>query len=147
MEKTVRIFLKQGTIATNKDQKATVQALGLKYRHACRVVKDTPEIRGMVSAVSHLVTLQDEVSFQVRENSIFGNIPEYDLGPIPVISSENEKEKKKSEAKKANVGNGGKALESVKPVKKSSAKQKLSSNAKAVAAPKKVSATRKVKSK
>ena len=42
-----------------KDQKATVRALGLHRINDSVVKDDRPEIRGMVSKVSHLVRVEE----------------------------------------------------------------------------------------
>ncbi|MCE2927174.1 MAG: 50S ribosomal protein L30 [Rickettsiales bacterium] len=48
----------QGSIARKWDQEATLKGLGLGKRHRTRVLLDTPEIRGMVYKVRHLVTVE-----------------------------------------------------------------------------------------
>lgn len=51
----IEITWVKSAIGYNKDQKATIQALGLK-RLGQKVIKaDTPAIRGMIRAVGHLV--------------------------------------------------------------------------------------------
>lgn len=51
----IEITWVKSAIGYNKDQKATIQALGLK-RLGQKVVKtDTPSIRGMIRSVQHLV--------------------------------------------------------------------------------------------
>jgi large subunit ribosomal protein L30 len=42
-----------------QDQKATVRALGLHRMHDTVVKDDRPEIRGMISKVSHLLKVED----------------------------------------------------------------------------------------
>jgi large subunit ribosomal protein L30 len=42
-----------------KDQKATVRALGLHRMHDTVVKDDRPEIRGMISKVSHLLRVEE----------------------------------------------------------------------------------------
>ncbi len=42
-----------------KDQKRTVRALGLHRMHDSVVKDDAPEIRGMISKVSHLVRVEE----------------------------------------------------------------------------------------
>ncbi len=37
------------------DQRATLIGLGLNKMHKTRTLKDTPEVRGMIRKVSHLV--------------------------------------------------------------------------------------------
>ncbi len=45
-------------IGTKPKHRATLRALGLKHVGATRIVPDRPEIRGMLSAVSHLVEVR-----------------------------------------------------------------------------------------
>ncbi|MDE3016573.1 MAG: 50S ribosomal protein L30 [Pseudomonadota bacterium] len=47
-----------GTIARRWDQQATLVGLGLGKRHRSRVLQDTPEIRGMIYKVRHLVKVE-----------------------------------------------------------------------------------------
>lgn len=47
-----------GTIARQRDQEATLIGLGLNKRHRSRVLKDTPEVRGMIYKVRHLVKVE-----------------------------------------------------------------------------------------
>jgi large subunit ribosomal protein L30 len=44
-----------------QDMKATVKSLGFKRLYEERVVKNTPEIRGMVKKVIHLVKVLEDV--------------------------------------------------------------------------------------
>jgi large subunit ribosomal protein L30 len=41
-------------------QRATLIGLGLNKLHRRRTVKDTPEVRGMVNKVQHLVRIVDD---------------------------------------------------------------------------------------
>ncbi|WP_319413753.1 50S ribosomal protein L30 [uncultured Cohaesibacter sp.] len=43
-----------------KDQQATLVGLGLNKLHRRRTLQDTPEVRGMIAKVSHLVRVVDE---------------------------------------------------------------------------------------
>lgn len=47
-----------GTIARRWDQEATLRGLGLNKRGRSRVLQDTPEIRGMIYKVRHLVKVE-----------------------------------------------------------------------------------------
>ena len=40
-------------------QKKTVQGLGLKKLNSYKILEDTPQVRGMVNKVSHLVTVEE----------------------------------------------------------------------------------------
>ena len=55
----LRITYRKSSIGYSKDQKDTVTALGLKRLHQTVEHKDTPQVRGMVHKVAHLVTLDD----------------------------------------------------------------------------------------
>ncbi|MCX5806819.1 MAG: 50S ribosomal protein L30 [Proteobacteria bacterium] len=44
-----------------KDMRATVKSLGFKRLYEEKVVKNTPEIRGMVKKVIHLVKVLEDV--------------------------------------------------------------------------------------
>lgn len=49
------------TITCTKDMRDTVRSLGFKRLYEERVVKNTPEIRGMVKKVIHLVKVLEDV--------------------------------------------------------------------------------------
>ena len=49
----------RSAIGRAKDQKATIEALGLKRLHHRVVHEDTPQIRGMITKVSHLVAVEE----------------------------------------------------------------------------------------
>ena len=49
----------KSTIGCKKDQIATVKALGLKKIRDVAVHNDTPQIRGMIKKVSHLVEVEE----------------------------------------------------------------------------------------
>ena len=46
-------------IGSKQDQKRTVRALGLKRIRDSRVHEDTPQIRGMLHKVRHLVQVEE----------------------------------------------------------------------------------------
>jgi large subunit ribosomal protein L30 len=58
--RSVRITLTKSPIGQKPDQRATVEALGLRKINTSVIHKETPQIRGMINKVSHLVTV-DEV--------------------------------------------------------------------------------------
>ncbi|MCL4859613.1 MAG: 50S ribosomal protein L30 [Caldilineaceae bacterium] len=60
MPKVIQIKLARSPIGFNKRQKATVKALGLRRLHQVVEKDDTPDIRGMITAVSHLVEVVEE---------------------------------------------------------------------------------------
>ena len=53
------IKLVKSTIGCKKDQIATDAALGLKKIRDVKEHKDTPQIRGMINKVSHLVEVEE----------------------------------------------------------------------------------------
>jgi large subunit ribosomal protein L30 len=46
-------------IGGQQNQRDTLRSLGLKRLHDVVVKEDRPEIRGMISTVSHLVTVEE----------------------------------------------------------------------------------------
>ena len=57
--KTLKITLQKSVICCNKSQKATVQGMGLRrIRHSVEL-PDTPETRGMILKVRHLVEVSE----------------------------------------------------------------------------------------
>jgi large subunit ribosomal protein L30 len=48
------------SISCTDDVRATVKSLGFKRLYEERIVKNTPEIRGMVKKVIHLVTVLED---------------------------------------------------------------------------------------
>ena len=55
----ISVTLKSSIIRTNKRQVATVKALGLGKVNSTVVHEDTPQIRGMIAKVHHLVTVEE----------------------------------------------------------------------------------------
>ena len=55
----LKVTLKKSIIKSTKSQRETVRGLGLTKLNSSRVLQDTPEIRGMVSKVSHLVEWEE----------------------------------------------------------------------------------------
>lgn len=53
--KKIKIERIGSKIGRTKDQEATLFGLGLKRRHRVSELQDTPEIRGMIRKVQHLV--------------------------------------------------------------------------------------------
>lgn len=52
---TIKIVQVRSSIKSPKVQKLTLKALGLKKLNRVKEHNDTPQIRGMISAVKHLV--------------------------------------------------------------------------------------------
>ncbi len=48
-------------IGCTQDQRDTIRSLGFKKLYQERTVKNTPEIRGMVKKVIHLLTIVEDV--------------------------------------------------------------------------------------
>ena len=59
MAKTLKIKLIKSTIGRKQDHIATVKALGLKKIRDCVELNDTPQIRGMIDKVSHLLEVSE----------------------------------------------------------------------------------------
>lgn len=59
-EKTIKIMWYKGTIGRDYRQKLTVKGLGFKRLHQVIEVKDTPQIRGMIKKIPHLVKIISE---------------------------------------------------------------------------------------
>ena len=57
--KTLKITLVKSTIGRKQDQIATVNALGLHKIRSVVEKQDTPQIRGMITKVSHLVEVEE----------------------------------------------------------------------------------------
>ena len=55
----IRITQKKSAISSNKRQKNTLLALGLRKVHGMVEVEATPQILGMVEKVHHLVTVEE----------------------------------------------------------------------------------------
>ena len=59
-EKTVTVEQVGSPIGRPKDQEATLIGLGLNKRHRRRTLQDTPEVRGMIRKVHHLVKVIED---------------------------------------------------------------------------------------
>jgi large subunit ribosomal protein L30 len=58
--KKIRITQTGSPIGRTDDQRATLIGLGLNKRHRSRELVDTPEVRGMINKVRHLVRVEDD---------------------------------------------------------------------------------------
>jgi large subunit ribosomal protein L30 len=56
---SLKITLVRGLTGCTKDQRATVQSLGLRKIRQSVVREDKPDVRGMINKVLHLVTVED----------------------------------------------------------------------------------------
>ncbi|GJQ62309.1 MAG: 50S ribosomal protein L30 [Melioribacteraceae bacterium] len=59
MSKKLKVTQVKSIIDRPKDQKRTIEALGLGRPRKVKVHNDTPQIRGMVNKVQHLVTVEE----------------------------------------------------------------------------------------
>jgi large subunit ribosomal protein L30 len=55
----IRVTLVRSTIRCLPKQRATVRTLGLRKIGSHNDIEDNPAVRGMVRAVSHLVSVED----------------------------------------------------------------------------------------
>ena len=60
--KTIKITQTGSPIGRTDDQHATLKGLGLNKRHRSRELVDTPEVRGMIKKVQHLVRIDEEAT-------------------------------------------------------------------------------------
>ena len=58
-KKTITVEQIGSPIRRPKDQRATLIGLGLNKMHRQRTLEDTPEVRGMIKKVNHLVRVVD----------------------------------------------------------------------------------------
>lgn len=59
-EKTVTVEQIGSPLCRPKDQRATLVGLGLNKMHRRSTLKDTPEVRGMINKVQHLVRVVED---------------------------------------------------------------------------------------
>ena len=57
----LKIKWARSAIGRAQDQRDTIKSLGFKRLYEERVVKNTPEIRGMVKKVMHLLKIVEDV--------------------------------------------------------------------------------------
>jgi large subunit ribosomal protein L30 len=58
MAKKLKVTLVRSGINRGEKQKRTIRQLGLRKLHASAVLPDNLAVRGMIRAVSHLVTVE-----------------------------------------------------------------------------------------
>ncbi|MCZ7601587.1 MAG: 50S ribosomal protein L30 [Melioribacteraceae bacterium] len=58
-KKKIKVIQTKSVIDRPKDQKLTIEALGLGRPNYFKVHNDTPQIRGMINKVSHLVSVEE----------------------------------------------------------------------------------------
>ena len=59
MAKMIKITLTKSTIGASPKQRKVVEAFGLEKMHQTVEMADTPQTRGAVAKVSHLVTVEE----------------------------------------------------------------------------------------
>ena len=59
-KKTVTVEQIRSSIRRPKDQQATLVGLGLNKMHKQRTLEDTPQVRGMINKVKHLVRVVED---------------------------------------------------------------------------------------
>lgn len=59
-KKTITIRLRKSKIGSNPNQRATINALGLRHREQTNTLENTPSVRGMIKKVLHLVEVVAE---------------------------------------------------------------------------------------
>jgi large subunit ribosomal protein L30 len=59
MTKELKITQVKSAIDYEKSQKETVRSLGIKKLHQTVYHKDTPQIRGMLQKISHLLKVEE----------------------------------------------------------------------------------------
>ena len=57
--KSLRITQVRSVIKRQQDQRKTLEALGIRRMHHTVTHRDTPQIRGMVHKVAHLVEVEE----------------------------------------------------------------------------------------
>ncbi|MEH3105922.1 MAG: 50S ribosomal protein L30 [Sphingomonas fennica] len=56
---TIKVTQTGSPIRRDPSQRATLIGLGLNKMHRTRELEDTPEVRGMIAKVAHMVTVAD----------------------------------------------------------------------------------------
>ena len=59
MANMIKITLTKSTIGASPKQRKVIEALGLRKMHHSVELADTPQTRGAVDKVSHLVTVEE----------------------------------------------------------------------------------------
>lgn len=55
----IKVTLRKSAIGYSERQKKTVRGLGLGKLNSSKVLEDTPQVRGMVQKVIHLVEVEE----------------------------------------------------------------------------------------
>ena len=59
-DKKIKVTLVKSVIGTKQSHRATVRGLGLRRLNHSVELADTPEVRGMINKVQHLVRIDEE---------------------------------------------------------------------------------------
>lgn len=59
MAKQIKITWTKSFIGYPETQRATLKSLGLKKLHQTLIKEDTPQLRGQINKVSHLLTVEE----------------------------------------------------------------------------------------
>ena len=57
MSKQIKVKLVNSPIGRTQDQRGTVKGLGLRKVGEERVLQDSPQVRGMIAKIPHLVSI------------------------------------------------------------------------------------------
>lgn len=60
MSGTITVKLKKSPIGCTEKQKASVRGLGLRKMNSSKTLQNTPEVRGMIKKIIHLVEIVEE---------------------------------------------------------------------------------------
>jgi large subunit ribosomal protein L30 len=60
VKKQIRVILKKSKIESTERQKQTLLGLGLKKINSTKLLNDSPQVRGMIRKVNHLVCVEGE---------------------------------------------------------------------------------------
>ena len=58
-DKRIKVTLVRSPIGTPESHRATVRGLGLRGINTSRVLEDTPEVRGMIRKVAHMLEVTE----------------------------------------------------------------------------------------
>lgn len=89
----LKVKLHHSAIARDQRQKDTLRGLGLRHLQQVKILKDTPEIRGMINKVVHLVDWEETSD---REVSRPEKVETYRLGAKGVAKPAKAKSKAKA---------------------------------------------------
>ena len=144
-QRTIHVEWKRSGIGFTRRQRASVRGLGLRRLHHVVECEDTPQVRGLVSAVPHLV----EIVKGARKPTPWAAIPEYTVYPKVEVVKEKAPARKARQSEEAPAAETHEAAATAKDSRakrsKAAAKPAKADSAKAKAAEKKESAMKKAK--